>query len=100
MHVWDIFIFLVTLSVLTSMYVACPLTTLMAQCTLGHKNFSEKWISGADSVRMTNIHDHAKSNQHVHAMNLRRKELVDAKGLDTSSYSSIAQTPAVLPELH
>ena len=99
MHVWDIFIYLVTLSVLPSMYVACPLTTLTAQCTLKHKNFSEKWISGEDSVRMTNVHDHAKSDQHVHAMNLCRKELVNAKGLDTSSYS-IAQTPAVLPKLH
>ena len=80
------------------MYVACPLATFDGSMRLGHENFSEKWISGADSVWTTNVHDHAKSDQHVHAMNLRRKELADAKGLGTTSCSSIAQTPAVLPE--
>jgi hypothetical protein len=34
---------------------------------VGRKNFSDKWVSGADSVRTTNLLDHAKSDQHVHA---------------------------------
>ena len=40
---------------------------------IGKKNFSDKWINGAESVRTTNVVDHAKSNQHTHAMNLQRR---------------------------
>ena len=30
---------------------------------------------------MTNVHDHAGSDQHIHAMNLHKKDLASAKGL-------------------
>ena len=30
----------------------------------GRKNFSDKWILGADSVRISNVRDHAKNYQH------------------------------------
>ena len=39
---------------------------------VGRKKFNDKWISGVDSVRTTNVLDHAKSDQHMHAMNLLR----------------------------
>ena len=34
------------------------------------RNFSDRWIVGADSVRTSNIRDHARADQHTHAMNL------------------------------
>ena len=42
----------------------------------GRRNFSDKWFIGADCVISSNIRDHAKSNQHVHAMNFEMKEWV------------------------
>ena len=56
------------------------------------KNFSDKWISGADSVRTTNVLDHVKSNQIVHAMNLLRKQQAQAQGMSVATYSPIAQS--------
>ena len=38
------------------------------------KNFSDKWIVGADSVRISNVRDHAQSDQHSCAMLLLRKQ--------------------------
>ena len=34
----------------------------------GKKNFSDKWISGADSVCTSNVRDHARNDQHAHAI--------------------------------
>ena len=46
----------------------------------GERNFSEQWIVGADSVRASNVKDHAQSDQHTHAMMLlkRSKEELQA----------------------
>ena len=57
---------------------------------VGRKNFSDKWITGADSVRTINVRDHTKSDQHAHAMNLHRRELARSKGLSATAYSPIA----------
>ena len=55
------------------------------------RNFSDQWIVGADSVRSSNIRDHARADQHTHALNLLKKEQAEASGriaqginLDTS----------------
>ena len=55
------------------------------------RNFSDQWIVGADSVRSSNIRDHASADQHTHALNLLKKEQAEASGriaqginLDTS----------------
>lgn len=32
------------------------------------RNFSEKWLWGAESVRTSNIRDHTKADEHAHAM--------------------------------
>ena len=37
------------------------------------KNFSSKWIIGADSVRVSNVRDHAQNDQHTHVMCLLEK---------------------------
>ena len=38
------------------------------------RNYCEKWIVGADSVRTSNVRDHARSDQHQYAMSLHCKE--------------------------
>ena len=45
----------------------------------GRRNYSDRWIEGAESVHTTNIHDHAKSDQHFHAMNLHKRDMAKAK---------------------
>ena len=55
------------------------------------KNFSDKWIVGANSVRISNVCDHAQSDQHGHAMLLMRKQQSKAAGLPPQSYAPIAQ---------
>ena len=76
----------------------CRLCSKYRDSITGRRNFSEKWINGADSVRTTNVRDHAKSDQHMHAMNLHRRELVRAKGLGPASYSPIAQALCTLTD--
>jgi len=44
------------------------------------KHFSNKWIEGADSIRTSNIRDHANSDQHICAMEIEKKEQAQAKG--------------------
>ena len=38
------------------------------------QNYSNKWLVGAESVRTSNIRDHACSDQHLYAMSLHYKE--------------------------
>ena len=57
----------------------------------GRKNFSNKWILGADSVRASNVQDHAQNDQHAHAMILLEKEHAVEKGLGPASYAPIAR---------
>ena len=38
------------------------------------RNYSDKWLVGAESVRTSNIRDHARSDQHLYAMSLHYKE--------------------------
>ena len=54
----------------------------------GRRNFSECWIVGADSVRMSNIQDHLHADQYIHAMPLLKKELTKAGNSACCSYSS------------
>ena len=49
------------------------------------RNFSDKWIDGADSIRTSNIKDHAQSQQHVNAMQLFSREHAKEKSLSIHS---------------
>jgi hypothetical protein len=62
------------------------------------RNFSSKWISGADSVRTSNIKDHSHSDQHAHAMMLLRKSQAQSRSLDASAYAPIAKALNEIPE--
>lgn len=46
----------------------------------GCRNFSDKWVVGANSVKTSNVREHAMSDQHVHAMNLQNKEFARSEG--------------------
>ena len=46
---------------------------------------------GTNSVRNSNIWDHAHSDQHANTMLLLRKSQAESKGLDASVYTSIAK---------
>ena len=48
----------------------CKVCTKFADKIRGRKNFSEKWIAGADSVQISNVCDHTQNYQHTHAMRL------------------------------
>ena len=64
----------------------------------GRKNFNDKWISRADSVRTTNVLDHTKSDMHIHAMNLLRRDQAQAQDSSIATYAPITQSLQVLSE--
>ena len=53
---------------------------------------------GADSVRTSNIRDHSRADQHVHAMMLLKKEHAKSSGASFSQ-GPIAQALSKLPDL-
>ena len=48
----------------------CSVCTKFKVKIVGRRNFSERWITGAESVCNSNIRDHVRSDQHERAMNL------------------------------
>ena len=42
----------------------CSVCTKFKVKIVGRRNFCERWITGAESVRNSNIRDHARSDQH------------------------------------
>ena len=62
------------------MKLKCKICNKFKSRICGRKHFSEKWILGADSIKTSNIRDHAKSDQHITAMNLENMEQAPAKG--------------------
>ena len=48
-------------------------------------------VVGADSVRISNVCNHARNDQHAHAMSLSKKQCSQSAGLGYSSYIPIAQ---------
>ena len=68
----------------------CSVCSKYKDRIMGRRNYSNRWIVGADSVRTSNIRDHAHSDQHCHAMSLRLREQAAARGECSSSYAPIA----------
>eukprot|EP00731_Ephydatia_muelleri_P036427 Em0253g7a len=52
---------------------------------MSRRNFSDYWITGASSIRTSNIRDHAKSDQHLHAMSLFQRERFASNGPSSST---------------
>lgn len=76
----------------------CTVCTRFKDKIMGRRNFSNKWIVGAESVRTSNLRDHARNDQHAHAMMLLNKERCQAQGLNLSSYAPIAKALHKLPD--
>ena len=51
----------------------CKVCAQFAERIRGRRNFSEKWIVGANSVCTSNLRDHARNDQHAHTMSLLNK---------------------------
>ncbi|KAL5510177.1 hypothetical protein EMCRGX_G005677 [Ephydatia muelleri] len=60
------------------------------------RNYSDRWVVGAESVRNSNIRDHAVSDQHIHAMNLLKRE---QGKVPSCSHAPIAQMLSAIPQL-
>lgn len=52
----------------------CKICARFMDKLVGMRNFSDKWICGAASLRISNIKDHAKSDQHARAILYAKKE--------------------------
>ena len=76
----------------------CKVCTAFKSKIEGRKNFSSKWIEGADSVRLSNVRDHAQNDQHTHAMHLLKIQHAKIDGLGPSSYSQIVHAFTKLSE--
>ncbi len=61
-------------------HLRCSVCTKFESYIKSGRNYSSKWIYGADSLRTSNIRDHARSDQHVHALNLLRRESSRTQG--------------------
>ena len=61
------------------MKLSCSICSKYQDKIKGRKNFSDKWITGAESLRTLNIKDHAQCEQHKHAMALVKKEQLRAR---------------------
>ena len=76
-------------------FVMKPRCSICAKFKMGivtRRNFSERWIAGAEYVRNRNIRDHARSDKHTHTMDLLKREQAKASDAPTCSYAPIAQT--------
>ena len=59
------------------------------------QNYSDKWLVGADLVKTSNSRNHARSDQHIHAMSVYCKL---ADGSSTSSEPTIVSMLQEIPE--
>ena len=62
----------------------------------GRRNYSNKWIVGADSVRTSNIKEHARTDQHAHVRTINGQSKlsfdrakVDMTDTMTNQYSNV-----------
>lgn len=74
----------------------CRICTMYKDRIIGRRNYSSKWIEGPDSVCTTNICDHAKSEQHLHAINLERKRFAQSVDESPASYAPIARALTII----
>ena len=81
----------------TVIKLKCKVCTKFESKIQGRRNYNNKWIVGADSIRISNIKDHALSDQHAHAMLLVKKERAIAASEGPSSWAPIASALHELP---
>ena len=76
----------------------CKVCAKFAEGIRGTRNFSEKWIVGVHSVHTSNLHDHARNDQHAYAMSLLNNQRAESLGLGLASYAPIAKALNTLSE--
>ena len=69
----------------------CKVCTEFVEKIRSRKNFNDSWIVGAESVRISNVRNHAKNDQHTHAMSLLKQQHAGTAGLGPLAYAPIAQ---------
>ena len=79
-------------------HLKCITCTKFESRIRGRRNYSARWIDGADSLRTSNIRDHANSAQHFHATSLLQREQAAAQGQSLVSYAPIAKALCTLDE--
>ena len=65
----------------------CIICTRYKSRIIGAEIFSDRWITGADSLRTSTIRDHAKSDQQQHAMSILCREKAAALGESSTSHA-------------
>ncbi len=66
-------------------HLSCKTCTEFVEKIRSRKNFSDRWIVAAESVRISNVGDHTKAEQHIHAMCLLKKH--ESSDLSLSDYA-------------
>ena len=72
--------------------LTCKVCTENEDKICGTKNFSNKWIYGADCIKISNVRDHAKSEQHAKAMSIFKKKRAAAAGVSPLVFSPITRS--------
>ena len=72
----------------------CKVCTQFEEKIKSRKNFSSKWIGGADLVRISNVRDHTHNDQQKHTMSLLKKLRTLYADFVPYSYAPIAQAIA------
>ena len=81
------------------MKLRCSICAKFKASIATRQNFSECWISGAHSIRNSNISEHGQCDQHLHAINLLKREQPRVINTPRSSYAPIAQLLSKIPQL-
>ena len=76
----------------------CKVCVKFQSKIVGRRNYSNKWIVGADSIRTNSIRDHTRTDQHTHAILLLKKEQSTSTGLGPQSYAQIAASLSALSD--
>ena len=76
--------------------IRCVVCAKYKERICSRRNYSDRWVVGAKSVHNSNIRDHAVSDQHIHAMNLLKRE---QGKVPSCSNAPIAQMLSAIPQL-
>ena len=76
----------------------CSVCTKLKMKLKGWRNFSERWITGAESVHNSNIRDHARLTNMNVLMNLLKREQAIGSNALTSLYAPIAKALSTISE--
>ena len=68
----------------------CKVCTKFKNQIQSKRNYNDRWVEGAGSLRVSNIKDHAKADQHVYAMTLFKREQAKASGVSPMTKTPIA----------